>query len=286
MMSVIRNSLAAHFNAKLVDELLEAFDEAKRNYYEGGHRLSAVEGGRFCEASFRILEEATTGNFTPIGTVLDTERLERRLSALPAAAFSRSIRVYIPRALRVVYDIRNNRDTAHLADGIDPNIQDANLVIGILGWVMAELVRLYHGVTAKEAQRIVDELSVRRAPIIQEFGEVPRILRSDLRTSDYVLLLLYHVDSKGASLTNLSSWVRPSMRANLRRTLRGLDDKAFVHQSGEHSQITQLGKQYIEDNRLLQPLSREAVVYIMGRFIVDTPASLILTVTTLKAKMA
>ncbi len=253
MMSVIRNSLAAHFCSQLVDELLQAFDEAKRNYYEGGHRLSAVEGGRFCEAAYRILEEATTGSFTPIGSVLDTERLQRRLGGLPAAAFSKSIRVHIPRALRVVYDIRNNRDTAHLADGIDPNIQDANLVIGVIGWVMAEFVRLYHGVTAKEAQRIVDELSVRRAPVIQEFGTVPRILRTDLRTGDYVLLLLYHVDSKGANLTDLSSWVRPSMKTNLRLTLRGLDERAFVHQSGEHVQITQLGKQYVEDNRLPQP---------------------------------
>ena len=252
-MSVIRNSLAAHFCSQLVDELLQAFDEAKRNYYEGGHRLSAVEGGRFCEATYRILEEATTGSFTPIGSVLDTERLQRRLGGLPAAAFSKSIRVHIPRALRVVYDIRNNRDTAHLADGIDPNIQDANLVIGVISWVMAEFVRLYHGVTAKEAQRIVDELSVRRAPVIQEFGTVPRILKTDLRTGDYVLLLLYHVDSKGANLTDLSSWVRPSMKTNLRRTLRGLDEKAFVHQSGEHVQITQLGKQYVEDSRLLQP---------------------------------
>jgi len=253
MMSVIKSSLAARFNAKLVDELLEAFDEAKRNYYEGGHRLSAVEGGRFCEASYRILEEETQGSFTPIGKGLNTEQLEHKLGSLPASAFSRSVRVYIPRALRVVYDIRNNTDAAHLADGIDPNIQDANLVIGVISWVMAEFVRLYHGVPAKEAQRIVDDLSVRRAPVIQEFGNVPRILRTDLGASDYVLLLLYHVNFKGASLTDLSKWVRPSMRANLRRTLKRLDEKAFAHQSGEHFEITQLGKQYVEDNRLLQP---------------------------------
>jgi hypothetical protein len=253
MIGVIRNSLTAHHDAKLVSELLAAFDEAKRNFYEGGHRLSAVEGGRFCEASYRILEEKAFGRFTPIGSALDTDQLQRRLGSLPSSAFSKSIRVHIPRALRVVYDIRNNRDTAHLADGIDPNIQDANLVIGVLSWVMAEFVRLYHGVSATEAQRIVDDLSVRHAPVIQEFGQVPRILRTDLRTSDYVLLLLYHVDSKGASLTDLSLWVRPSMRTNLRRTLRGLDEKALAHQSGEHFEITQLGKQYVEDNRLLQP---------------------------------
>lgn len=254
MINVIRSSLATQHNSQLVDELLQAYDEAKRNYYEGGHRLSEVEGGRFCEAAYRILEEATQGTFTPIGGQLDTMKLEHRLSALPSAKYPKSIRLHIPRALRVVYDIRNNRDAAHLADGIDPNIQDATLVISVLSWVLAELVRLYHGVSAKEAQCIVDDLSVRRAPVIQEFGDFPRILRTGLRAGDYVLVLLYHASVKGANLADLSRWVRPPMRGNLRRTLRNLDEKAFVHQSGEHFEITQLGKQYVEDNRLLQPV--------------------------------
>jgi hypothetical protein len=253
VIDVIKASLAAHFNSRLVDELLEAYNEAKINYYEGGHRLSEVEGGRFCEAAYRILEEITGGSFTPLGGQLDTSRLERSLSQLPASRYSKSIRVHIPRALRVVYDIRNNRDAAHLADGIDPNIQDANLVIGILGWVLAEFIRLFHRVPAREAQEIVDELSVRRAPVIQEFGEFPKVLRSGLRAGDYVLILLYHVNLKGATLGNLSGWVRPPMRTNLRRTLKSLDEKAYVHSSGEHFQITLLGKQYVEDNRLFQP---------------------------------
>jgi hypothetical protein len=128
-------------------------------------------------------------------------------------------------------------------------------VIGVISWVLAEFVRLYHGVSAKEAQRIVDDLSVRRAPVIQEFGDYPRILRADLRAGDYVLLLLYHANLKGASLADLSRWVRPSMRENLKRTLRTLDEKAHVHPSGEHFEITLSGKQYVEDNRLLQPLA-------------------------------
>src|ERR1035441_9123768 len=123
MINIIRASLARHHSSQLVDELFQAYDEAKRNYYEGGHRLSEVEGGRFCEAAYRILEEATQGSYTPIGSQLDAIKLERRLGSLPSSSHPKSIRLHIPRALRVVYDIRNNRDAAHLADGIDPNIQ-------------------------------------------------------------------------------------------------------------------------------------------------------------------
>jgi hypothetical protein len=255
MIDAIRATLQKHHTPQLVDELIEAYNEAKQNYYEGGHRLSAVEGGRFCEAAYRILEEATQGHFTPLGGQLDTERLLRRLASLSSSAHTRSIRLHIPRALRVVYDIRNNRDAAHLADGIDPNIQDANLVIAILSWVFAELIRIYHDVTADEAQEIVDSISIRRAPVIQEFGDFPRVLRSDLRAGDFVLLLLYHADFKGATYPQLSSWVRPSMVKHLRRTLETLDDKAYVHYADSRYVITIPGKRYVEDRRLLQPLA-------------------------------
>ena len=55
MRATIRAGLAAKLDAKLVDELLDGHAEAKRNYWLGGLRLSAVEAGRFCEAAFRIL---------------------------------------------------------------------------------------------------------------------------------------------------------------------------------------------------------------------------------------
>ncbi len=62
---------------------------------------------------------------------------------------------------------RRRRDAAHLADGIDANLQDATLV-AVLDWVLAELVRLHHGVGAGEAHGIVEDLVTRRAPVIQD----------------------------------------------------------------------------------------------------------------------
>src|SRR5712692_10422340 len=162
MLKQIQGDLKKHFDEKIVDELLAAYQDAKHNFFPGGLRLSAVEGGRFCEAAFRLLEQATTGRFTGLNQTLDTEKLITRLANLQKASYSDSTRIHIPRALRVVYDVRNNRDAAHLADGIDPNLQDATLVISVADWVLAEFVRLHHGVPASEAQKIVDSLVARR----------------------------------------------------------------------------------------------------------------------------
>lgn len=254
MRDVVRAGLAASLNDKLVDELLEAHAEAKRNYFLGGLRLSEVEGGRFCEAAFRLLESITTGRFTPLGRSLRTEKIIESLANLPKDSFLDAVRLHIPRALRLIYDVRNSRDAAHLADGIDPNVQDATLVVSVSDWVLAEFVRLYHNVSADEAQRIVEHIVTRDAPVIQEFDGFLKVLRADLRPAEHCLVLLYHRGKIGATYDALTLWARPTMRSNLRRTLRGLVvDEAFVHDDGSRYYITYKGEQFVEQNRLIDP---------------------------------
>lgn len=253
MLNQIRAGLVASHDAKLVDELLTAYQEAKRNYYLGGLRLSAVEGGRFCEAAFRLLEERTTGTFTPLNKQVDSEKVINRLSSIPPGQQLDSVRLHIPRALRMVYDIRNKRDAAHLADHIDPNLQDAVLVVSTLDWVLAEFVRIYHSVKANEAQQIVEGLVTRRAPAIQEFGKFLKVLNPSLRASDHMLLLLYQCGAAGATFSDLNEWARPAMRGNLRRTLAILvDSRAHLHFDGDRYQITLSGIQEVERLKLYE----------------------------------
>jgi len=251
MLDQIEKSLKAHFSPPLVDELLAAYQEAKLNFFLGGLRLSAVEGGRFCEAALRMLEEKTRGSFTSLNQQLDAEKLIEQLKNKPKASYPASIRLHIPRAIRVVYDIRNARDNAHLADGIDPNLQDATLVISNLDWVLAEFVRQYHNVSATEAQRIVDGLVTRTVPAIQDFDGFLKILNPKLKVSEYLLVLLYERGSAGAVYPELETWVRPVMRANLRRALaRLVHAAAFVHDDGKRFYITKRGMKEVEKRNL------------------------------------
>ena len=147
----------------------------------------------------------------------------------------------------MIYDIRNKRNTAHLGDGIDPNDQDATLVISAIDWVLAEFVRLYYGVTANEAQRIISNIVSRKAPVVQDFDGYLKILNPKLSVSDRILVLLYQRGAKRATFDELSSWVRPKMRTNLKRTLEQLEhDKAQIHMSRGSYQITASGVQQAE----------------------------------------
>ena len=252
MDTTLRTALTAALDEVLVDELLTAYVEAKRNHHLGGHRLSAVEGGRFCEAAYRILEKIATGSSTLLNVPLRTDNLASKLAQQPVGSFSDSVRLHIPRALRVIYDIRNRRDAAHLGDGIDANLQDSTLVVGLLDWVLAEFVRLYHSSEAKVVERVIAGLVTRKAPVIEEFDSFLKVLNPNLLAGDHCLVLLYQRDHRGATLSQLRAWARPSMRANLTRTLRRLEhERAFVHSSHGNYRITATGKREVERRHLL-----------------------------------
>ena len=89
MRAAIEAELSSKLDAKLVKELLDAHAEAKRNFYLGGLRLSAVEGGRFCEAVFRLLQDVTEGKHTALTKTLPkTDDLIFKLSQLDSPSLT------------------------------------------------------------------------------------------------------------------------------------------------------------------------------------------------------
>ena len=165
-----------------------------------------------------------------------------------------SVGLHIPRSLRIIYDIRNKRDAAHLADSIDPNTQDATLIISVLDWVLAEFVRLSHNVSADQAQKIVQDLVTRNVPIIQDFSGHPKILKTGLNTDQTILLLLYHCGARGAQWHELHNWIPRQKLSNLQSSLRQLvedHNRAHFHADTGVYEITAAGMQYVEKNKLL-----------------------------------
>lgn len=259
------DDVASGFIAKgipqeLVDELIKAYVEAKRRYHLNDLRPQAVEGGRFSEAVFRILQWATdNGTYTPLSKSMPkVDSLLQTLANVPArSVLDDSLRVHIPRTLRLIYDIRNKRDAAHLQDGIDPNLQDATLIVTNIDWVMAELVRLYHGVSADEAQAIIDDVVTREVPAVQEIAGQPVILK-ELQPRDQVLLMLYRAGmDHGATLDEMVEWLRvkTQQKGNLKNRLLKLDEQRLVlaHPKTGRFHITIPGMKDVEQRKLMDP---------------------------------
>lgn len=130
------------------------------------------------------------------------------------------------------------------------------MVVSVLDWVLAEFLRLYHKVSADEAQIMVSQIVTRAVPVIQEFGRFLKVLKPGLAVSDHCLVLLYQRGEEGVTFEELIAWVRPQMRANLGRTLMRLAEvKDFIHYDGSVYQITYLGQREVESRRLVESAS-------------------------------
>lgn len=162
--------------------------------------------------------------------------------------------MHIPRTLRVIYDIRNNRDAGHLADGIDANLQDATLVVSSMDWVMAEFVRLHHGVSANAAQAIITDLVTKEIPAVQEINGQP-VINKAMQPRDQAMLMLYRAGAAGASLDELAGWLREKRKDNLSARLQKLDDDRLIlhHPKDNRYYIRDPGIKYVEQKKLAQP---------------------------------
>lgn len=249
----IKAVLKTRFPTNIVDELVDCYSEQKRYFFLGNHRPTEIEGGRFSEAAFRLLEHYVGFAITPLGTQVNTDGLIRNLSQLPAASFNDSVRLHIPRTLRVIYDIRNKRDVAHLADGIDPNLQDSSFVFATLDWVLAEFIRIANGTTPDDAFYLVQSITIHSIPAIEDFNGFLKTLKPSLGPADRLLLLLYHRGSNGTTFEELKGWLKPNQRTNSKRGLNILEhEKDFVTYQGDKYFITRLGVLEVQNKKLVE----------------------------------
>lgn len=206
----------AHLPTLLVDDLLNAFADVLKNYREHRWEPSELNGGKLCEAVYTIVEGYLDGeNYAsrsskPKNMVAACARLEQ----LHTSA-NRSPRIQIPRMLVALYEIRNNRGVGHAGGDINPNQMDATVVLYMSKWLIAELVRLMHGLTVVEAAEIVEVLVEREVSIVWSSGDKRRVLKTGLTLKNQVLLLLASTNS--ASEAELARWLEHKRPADLRR---------------------------------------------------------------------
>jgi hypothetical protein len=244
----LRAEIAGASDSALAEELLEAYVELKSRYFRGDFRPGQLEGGRFAEAAFRILQLKAKGRYTPIGKTLPkVPDLLRALESADASKVHESIRVHIPRALAAVHNVRNRRNVGHIAADVDANVMDATYVVATCSWVLAEFVRLFHHCSPQEAQAYVEAVVKRAAPLIQVFGETPFVLCPGLSAKDEILLLLYHQGSLGASLDELDAWLPTIARKVASSRVRELERQdRYARRVNGRIYITDTGMAYLE----------------------------------------
>lgn len=204
----------------LRDELLREYTKITRNYRENRWEAAELNGGRFCEIVYTILNGYLDGHQYP-AAASKPKNMKAECDALAhrgKGTVPDSVRVSIPRVLVALYQIRNNRGVGHVGGDVDANHMDAAYVLHSAQWVMAELVRILHQTDVKTATDTVGALVDRTVPIIWEVGEVRRVLDTSLSLADATLLLAYSAPG-GVSDHRLARDLEQSRLANYRRVL-------------------------------------------------------------------
>jgi len=213
----IEKEILAQLPRRIRAELFAAFNQILRNYRERRWEPSELNAGKLCEIVYTIIRGHVDGTIPNKAqkprNMLDASR---QFEHLPGSVWPRSIRIQIPRMLIALYEIRNNRGVGHAGSDVNPNEMDANCVVEMSKWLVAELVRLFHGVDTEAARTAVSAIIQRRLPLVWKVGNRLRVLDTSLSYLEKTLVLLYH-SSRAVDESDLFDWVEHSNASAYRR---------------------------------------------------------------------
>ena len=229
----------------LRDSLLAEYQNLVQNYMERRWSPAELSGGRFCEVVYCVLDGYGTGAYVqsptkPSNMVDSCRQLEKRTQV------PRSFQILIPRLLPALYEIRNNRGVGHVGGDVDPNHMDATGVLGLVNWIMAELIRVLNDVTVAEAQELVDSIAERRIPLVWESGSMKRVLDPHMPLED-MLLVLISTSPISVDIDSLFEWSGYDNREFVERLLKDFHWKRLVELSGDGLSVQLLppGAEYV-----------------------------------------
>ena len=227
--------------------LLEEYQNIVQNYWENRWLPAELSGGRFCEIVYTILDGYAKGMYPPTSIIprdfVSGCRALEKNSHVP-----RSFRILIPRLLPALYEVRNNRGVGHVGGDVNPNNMDATFVITNCSWVMSELIRVFHDLSFREAQALVDNLAELRLPLIWTGDNIRRVLDPNISLRLQILLLLASA-TNSTTTTELMEWIDYNNKSYFRTVLRKLHKQRLLELSkdGESLQILPLGKQVVAE---------------------------------------
>lgn len=255
MSKLNRATVFAGLPAGLRDELLERYDEIASNYAARRWEPSELNGGKFCEVVYSIIDGVIKGSFPskpakPRDMVQACRALEG-IAADPNRVGDRSMRILIPRTLPALYEIRNNRNVGHVGGDVDPNFMDATFVYTSAGWILAELVRVFHNISTQEAQSIVDAVVERKHPLVWDIEGVKRVLDPAMKPKEKTLTILHGVPGWAAE-KELAGWVEYSPGMFATRVLKPLHKDGLIEydRANRRAHISPLGVKQVEERIL------------------------------------
>ena len=232
----LRSALATKFPLDKVDEVLDHYKTLRKEARLEHWSPCLVSGGMFVEAVLKCFHFLSTG--TVVNSVKADEEIKKLENANHLSDFER---LTIPRALRLIYELRNKRGGAHNSS-FNPLKMDCYVVVAVANWVMEELTRLYLTNDETAARALVESLLVKDVPLVEEIGEDWLVLNTSLSARVQLEILLYKKYPERCNVRDLIRWLHNQhSQENVRVTLRTMKQKNFAHETVEGWLLTETG---------------------------------------------
>lgn len=157
------------FPSERIKAVLKHYSGMVEDYLNENWEDSLAKAGKFVEATLKTLA-IHCGVSLGKGRAFKADTIINALPGLSQGTVDDSIRLTIPRACRFTYDIASNRGGRHDPDEIDPNHMDANVVVNVSAWILADLIRYAQkgAIDPNKTKQLIESLTSKKYPFIEE----------------------------------------------------------------------------------------------------------------------
>lgn len=187
----VKSLLIKKFDAKAIDAALKHFDAVSGKFIQEDWDGVALKAGKFVEAVTKALM-VHCGKAIPNSRSFKAGLELQQLQHADKIPYSETVRIVIPKACLFVYEIVNNRGGRHDASDVDANPMDAAVIVPIVSWIIAEMVRFCSTDGSTEtATNLIEELTNKIYPFFEEIDGRTYVNIAGLKAPDLALLLSY-----------------------------------------------------------------------------------------------
>lgn len=240
MLHEIKAEVMTYIGNNISNQVFEHYEAVKTSFRLQDWEKCLVRGGKFGEAVMKAIHFIRTGKITEqISVDAEINEISKRTD-LPE-----SIRLLIPRAVRVLYDHRSRRGGAH--GSFDPNVMDCTVVVHIADWIVGELVRLYCKADPDRAMKFVIGITARTIPIVERIGEDYVVLQRRTSAHQEIAYILYSRYPNRTKNNQLIKWIPNHSAANIRSSLGNMRKGKLIHCNPDGILLTRAGIKTVEE---------------------------------------
>ena len=243
-------ALSSVIHPQLAQSIIDEFVELEEAFMARKWKAAELDGGRFAELASRIVYSTDSGNVSLTKDVdsclkyIDNEQVSHSFPERQAS-------IHLAKVLRAIYKLRSQRGAVHVTPHYTANEIDSRLILEMVRWTLAELLRIFVSNDREAIAQTIKELAQFPFPLIRMFGDEAFLQATNFTTEEEILAHLFFA-ADGLTQRELTRII-PKDQSGVSRAIKKLQaaKSREIKIVNDKLRLTDIGMSRIE-NRLAQ----------------------------------